>query len=500
MKFLSIKILKKKNITVIINSNRFEGCAFMKQISVNFNNPSTANNGKFQGWGTSLCWWANRIGYSPVLTQKSAELFYSKNGLNLNIMRYNIGGGDAPDHKHITRTDSLIPGWLEYDKVSDEYVYNYEADTNQLNVLKACYDATEKPYIEVFSNSPPYFMTKSGCSSGGEDPNKNNLKDDCYEWFAEYLANVTKYINNTLKLKVNSISPMNEPNTDFWKYESEKQEGCHFDSGESQNKIIIETAKAIKRIGLNEIEIVASDETSTSKALLAYKKYSSEAKSVIDRISTHTYNTRRIKTLGELMKKEKRNLWMSETDWSHICGKNAGEMGAGLWIAKKIISDMNDLSPSAWVLWQVIDCHKSKDGYIGNKDSGIPDKTKGFWGIAFADHDTQEVLLTQKYYCMGQFSRYILPGDTIYHINKSVLCAANDKELKLVLVNDTTKAKNIFIELSETGKAYKTLKAIRTSGNVSDGECWAEQPDEAISDNAFIAKLKPQSVTTYILT
>jgi hypothetical protein len=101
---------------------------------------------------------------------------------------------------------------------------------------------------------------------------------------------------------------------------------------------------------------------------------------------------------------------------------------------------------------------------------------------------------------MGQFSRYILPGDTIYHINKSVLCAANDKELKLVLVNDTTKAKNIFIELSETGKAYKTLKAIRTSGNVSDGECWAEQPDEAISDNAFIAKLKPQSVTTYILT
>jgi O-glycosyl hydrolase len=180
-----------------------------------------------------------------VLTQKSAELFYSKNGLNLNIMRYNIGGGDAPDHKHITRTDSLMPGWLEYDKISDEYVYNYEADTNQLNVLKACYDATETPYIEVFSNSPPYFMTKSGCSSGGEDPNKNNLKDDCYEWFAEYLANVTEYINNTLNLKVNSISPMNEPNTDYWKYLSEKQEGCHFDSGENQNKILLLTAKAI---------------------------------------------------------------------------------------------------------------------------------------------------------------------------------------------------------------------------------------------------------------
>ena len=161
----------------------------MKKIIISLNNKSTTNNGVFQGWGSSLCWWAHRIGYSPVLTKKAAELFYSDKGLNLNIMRYNIGGGDDPTHKHIKRTDSEVPGWLYYDKDSDTYTYKYDADSNQLNVLKECYEASgEDAYVEVFSNSPPYFMTKSGCSSGGKNPKKNNLREDSYEAFAEYLG------------------------------------------------------------------------------------------------------------------------------------------------------------------------------------------------------------------------------------------------------------------------------------------------------------------------
>ena len=279
---------------------------FMKKIVVSKTNSSTTNNGRFQGWGTSLCWWAHRVGYSPVLTEKAARLFFSQDGLNLNIMRYNIGGGDDPTHTHIKRTDSAVPGWLYYDKATDTYSYKYDADSNQLNVLKSCYVASGKDaYVEVFSNSPPYFMTESGCSSGGKDSKKDNLRNDCYEEFAEYLAHVTEYINNRLKIKISSISPMNEPASGYWQYLSEKQEGCHFSSGKSQNKIILETAKAIRNKGLDDIEIVASDETSTSHQITSYSKYTDEVKSVIDRVSTHTYITRRIKQLGLLAKKRR---------------------------------------------------------------------------------------------------------------------------------------------------------------------------------------------------
>ncbi len=470
-------------------------------IKVTKENLSTTNNGIFQGWGTSLCWWANRIGYSPELTEKAAELFYGESGLRLNIMRYNIGGGDDPSHNHIKRTDSMIPGWIKYDRINHKYVYDYTADTNQLNVLRACYEKCVKcAYVEVFSNSPPYFMCKSGCSSGGENPNENNLRDDCYGQFAEYLGNVTEYINNALKIKVNSISPMNEPDTDFWHLNSEKQEGCHFDAGESQNKIIIETAKAIQKRGLDHIEIVASDETSTDKAYNSYMKYSDEAKALMDRVSTHTYGTEQICKLGKLMKKVEMNLWMSETDWGDTAGENAGEMGAGLWIANKIISDINGLSPSAWVLWQTIDYHKSKDGYMGNRDFGIPNTDNGYWGISFADHDSKEIILTQKFYCFGQFSRYIRPGDTLIHINSNTLGAIRptDKTLTLVSVNDTSLPMNVTFDVCDF-KEKGVFKTIRTSGSISSGESWAESEEARFDSPIINLQLKENSVTTFII-
>lgn len=474
----------------------------MNTVHISFKNASTTNNGIFEGWGTSLCWWAHRIGYSDVLTGKSADIFFGESGLNLNIMRYNIGGGDDPTHTHIKRTDSKVPGWLKYDKDKDEFIYDYNADRNQLNVLKAAYKKAGKDaFVEVFSNSPPYFMTKSGCSSGNFNPNKNNLKEECYKDFAEYIADVTEYINNVLNIKVSSVSPMNEPNTDYWKHFSEKQEGCHYDCGESQNRIILETAKAIKNKGLNHIQIVASDETSTDKQLEEYLNYTDEIKAVIDRVSTHTYGTEKIAELSKLMKEEKRNLWMSETDWSDTAGKNAGEMGAALWLAKKIIFDINNLSPSAWVIWLTIDHHKSKDGYLGNKDSGFPSTKKGYWGLAFAEHDKKEIILTKKYYAMGQFSKFIRPGDTIIHCNDNTLAAFNSKtnEVKIVCVNCSGNDSPVTFDLSDFKKSNRNVKVIRTSGNLENGENWAVLNDLELTDNTFSTYLKGNSVTTFII-
>lgn len=45
------------------------------------------------------------------------------------------------------------------------------------------YRKDEKDIInEVFSNSPPYYMTKSGTSTGGWNA-ENNLKEECYDDF-----------------------------------------------------------------------------------------------------------------------------------------------------------------------------------------------------------------------------------------------------------------------------------------------------------------------------
>lgn len=471
------------------------------EIKISKENLSKTNGGVFEGWGTSLCWWAHRVGYSEKLAKLCAELFFSKDGLALNIMRYNIGGGDDPTHNHIERSDSKIPGWLELDK-NGKSVWNYNADENQLRVLKYAYQAAgEDAYVEVFSNSPPYFMTVSGCSSGSKNATDTNLKDECVCDFANYLALVSQYIQNELHIKIKSVSPMNEPDTNYWKMNSPKQEGCHIDPGQKQSRLLVETRKAFDEKGLKDIILAACDETSTKTQIRSYKLLSEEAKKAVSRISTHSYITQSIKSLGKLQKKEQFNLWMSEVDGSGTDGKNAKDMASALWLAKKIISDINDLGASAWVLWLVLDMHKSKNGYDGNADMCSLNEEKGFWGLGYCDHDEEKIVLTQKYYAFGQFTRFIRPKMNIVHVNKTTLAAydKNEKKLVIVAVNDKSRKKSVTYDISDFEICSNACEVFVTSGNTDGGKKWNKEESVTFKDTLKIT-LEPNSVTTLCIS
>lgn len=503
--------MKKRLILLAVIISLFATGYSQSTIKVEKKNLITTNNGYWEGWGTSLCWWANRIGYNPTLTKKSAYLFFdSKKGLGLNIMRYNIGGGDDPAHNHITRTDSDIPGWQYYNAATGEYEYDYDADFRQLNVLKAASKAAgQDAYIEVFSNSPPYFMTVSGCSSGNFKADEDNIRADAYDDFAEYLAHVTNYIIHNLKLDVKSISPMNEPNTNYWPAFNYKQEGCHIDAGESQSRLLVETKKALKRYGIDHIVLTASDETNPGKQIEEIKLMTPEARAAIDRISAHTYGTNSIRELGILAKQENINLWMSEVDGNGTAGTNAGEMSAALWLANKIITDITALEPSAWVLWQVIDTHVSKEGYKGRKDGGPLRTQGGYWGTAYANHDTDEVILTQKYYAFGQFSRYIRPGSSLIlcpaerNSSCKALAAidAKGKQITVVCTNTGLESKDYEIDLTSFHNGKSVVTEIRTSGSMADGEHWdIIGKNQKCNNGIYRVQLAPNSVTTYLFT
>ena len=166
---------------------------------------------------------------------------------------------------------------------------------------------------------------------------------------------------------------MNEPDTEYWHALSDKQEGCHFDPGESQSVMIIALREALDERGLNDILISGTDETGIDCQINSINSLSEVARETIARIDTHSYLEGDNEGLRKLAQSYYKNLWMSEVDGGDTSGFNAGEMGAALWLANKIISDINGLLPAAWVLWQVIDSHISSDGYMGNKDSGKPD-------------------------------------------------------------------------------------------------------------------------------
>ena len=469
-------------------------------LSIDPTKGSPFNNGIFEGWGTSLCWWANRIGYSDVLAQKAADLLYNaETGLGMNIARYNIGGGDDPTHHHITRTDSMMPGFWVIDETTGEPVFDGTQDENQRNVLLRVMEACGSDFIaEAFSNSPPYYMTESGCSSGATSASANNLRADQVDAFAEYLAQVVLYYKENYGVTFQSISPMNEPNTAYWEAYSPKQEGCHVSSGESQSAILLATQKALEKKGLGDILLVGTDETSTVMAATSFKKLSEEAKAALDRIDTHSYKVGKLDELQALAAENGKNLWMSEVDGDYTLGKDSGEMGAGLWLANKMISDIQGLMPSAWILWQGIDNHVSSEGYMGNQDFGMPDLSRGYWGLTVVDHDNQEITLTKKYYAFGQLSRYIRPGYRILTTtNAGLLAAYSDEEQKLVIVAVNTEETDREVGFSLDGFRYEggTAAVIRTSNS----ENWAELPGIPVQTDMVRTTLAPYSITTFVV-
>ena len=101
--------------------------------------------------------------------------------------------------KDVTKIDTKQHpvAWYEqkFDRADEEcgYAWNYDwsKDANQRNVLVKAMQASGDEFIaEAFSNSPPYFMTNSGCTSGATDSSKDNLRADSYHAFAAYMADV----------------------------------------------------------------------------------------------------------------------------------------------------------------------------------------------------------------------------------------------------------------------------------------------------------------------
>lgn len=475
---------------------RYDSADAATNVSISPDIPYEINGGKFEGWGSSLCWWANRVGYSDTLSQKAADLFYGEDGLRLNIARFNIGGGDDPTHDHITRTDSNMPGYTKYN--NGNVSYDWSADANQRNVLMKCIDAAgDDMIVEMFSNSPPYYMCKSGCSTGNTNAGSNNLKDDYYDDFAEYLAEVCYHYEHDWGVDIQSIDPMNEPYTDYWGAFSKKQEGCHFDQGESMNKAFTELDKSLKKRGLNDIIISGCDESVIDTQITSFNKLSDDAKRVLGRIDTHTYGGSKRTELKDTAIKANKNLWMSEVDGSSTAGSNAGQMGAALWFASRITQDCNDLNCSAWIMWQLIDNHISSQGYNGKKDSGMPNINGGFWGVAVADHDKNDIILTKKYYAFGQYSRYIRPGMIMLKSSSSTLAAYDkeNKQLVIVAVNTSGSNNDLNVDLSQFGTVGDHAQTIRTSAN----ENWKDVGNTAVNGKKLNASLAANSVTTFII-
>ena len=128
----------------------------------------------------------------------------------------------------------------------------------------------------------------------------------------------------------------------------------------------------------------------------------------------------------------------------------------------------------------------------------------GYWGTAVADHDRQELILTMKYYTLGQFTRFIRPGSRLIRMKGPAVAAMNaaGDALTVVIVNQEEDEKTAFLDLSSFGDTFppgSRVRAIRTSGSMMEGEHWAELTETATEGDGCTVVLAPYSVTTFLI-
>ncbi len=425
----------------------------------------------FEGWGTSLCWWANRIGgWSTDKKNQFLDLIVNPTtGLGYNVFRYNIGGGENPAHTHMTQYRDM-PGFEP-----TQGTWNWNADARQASVLSRLVATGQNVIVEAFSNSPPYWMTKSGCASGSSD-GSNNLKDDSYDSFADYLTEVVKHYRDSLGITFRTLEPMNEPNANWWKSNG-SQEGCHFGASNQQQIIKAVGAQLVAK-GLTGTHVSASDENSMDDAYSIMSGYDSTTLGYMTQMNAHSYAGSRRTQLRALATSKGKRLWQSES--GPLSVDLASNTDAALFMAGRIITDLRELQPEAWVDWQTVD-------------------TSTPW-TSFSVNDAQQTCTPEKrFYMHAGFSRYIRPGATFVDIDNANMVAAiaSDGSVLTVVVRngDTANPASFTFDLTLLASVGGSVQAYRTSSS----ENLVQLSPVALQNWSFTASSPPYSVTTYVI-
>ncbi|WP_405608385.1 RICIN domain-containing protein [Streptomyces sp. NBC_00076] len=470
---------------------------------------------KFEGWGTSLVWFANATGdYPPAIREKLAKLLFGDDGLALNIARYNIGGGNAPDVKDYLRAGGAVEGWwkapagttredTDWWSADDPADWNNHADaTQRWWVDRIRKDIT---HWETFSNSPPWFMTESGYVSGNFDAGKDQLKADSVDDFAAYLAGATKRLEKAEGIKVDTVDPFNEPNTNYWGTKlgadgepvGGRQEGAHI-GPELQQKVLAALAPALKKAKVKS-DISAMDETNPSIFAQNWNTYSQASRDLVDQMNVHTYGTGQRTTVRDLAKAADKPLWMSEVEGDWGDGQSFTDMRPGLGLAQQMVNDLRELEPTAWVFWQPV------EDYDNMKPGGESAKG-GNWGsiqlpFSCTSKDTLKscpIYTNTKFDTARNFTHFIKPGDKLIKVDDTSSAAAVTKDGKgasLVHVNSTTAPRTVTIDLSKfrTIKGNATVTPTVTS---ADGKLQRQAPVKVVDGRATYT-VPAQSVTSF---
>ena len=479
-------------------------------IEINLSKPAQT----FEGWGAGLSWWASVVGqtkfdgmYSDLFfTDKTVEVLGKKlPGLNLNLARYNIGGGG--DLSNGERQTDEFHWWKDVDGFQLEPIevpedqleiagenetvirpdlvdlntdkWDWSRDAHQRHML----DLAQKrnvDTVEFVAHAPLWWMNDSQSSQGGR------LLDERIRDHAHHLAQTIRYAEENWNVKVSSVEPFNEPVSWWWNYGEIQQEGILIPR-EQQVKVLKELRPMLDGVGKSGVKIAASDENIVDQAIDTYKAFKNAGVDhLVDKVNVHSYhglnpyrdNGKR-KELRQVVPANKR-IWMTEY--------GDGD-GSGMDTAQTITEDLKHMKASAWFYWQPLEPY-SGWGLINGE---YEDKEKAGPNLA------RPYQLYNKYYVFAHYTRFIKPGFQLFEVadENTTLAYSKDQKQLVVVTYHRGPAKAINIDLSALG--LKDTKAALVSTHASSEDHLFINSEIQVTEGKIQIDAETSSIYTIVI-
>ncbi len=443
---------------------------------------------KFYGIGASGAWWAQIVGGWDHIDPESgkevrnriSELLYNKkNGIGMQVFRFNIGAGSKHSGKGIYSEPARSTECFEVSKG----VYDWNRDANAVYMMRqAVKDGAEE--IILFVNSPPERITKNGMAHADKGKLfKENISTEYYKDFATYCLDITEhFINEGLPIKY--LSPVNEP---IWVWNG-GQEGCHYKPESVKNLFEIFADAINERPSLNELKLSGAESgdlrwfnKTYTRCLLKNPK----VKKLLDAVDVHSYclpvpvpfkvpflNNRIafVKRFRKWMDRKYPDMPIKMSEWCHMKGGRDKTMDSALVTAKTMFEDIAYLNVCSWQHWIAV----SEVDYCD--------------GLIYINLDDKSFELTKRLFVTGNFSKYITPG------SDRIEAECDDADIMILAFEINNKITLIIINLSENSKNL---------ANPINGEIKVAVTDkdnnlkEYITDDNYI-NISAKSVTTLV--
>lgn len=370
---------------------------------------------KVQGFGASSAWTFQKLGMEEDCEFKDGitDMLYGNDGLKLTDFRYNIGAGGKESDAYADPLRGAESYFVadkftgDYSAFEDESNYDFERDAGVRDMFERALASGNVKRVVFFSNSPHFLMTENG-QTHGEYENHNNLKEECYEAYSNYLIVIANYLYKNIVCKYNPqinicISPFNEPQWS-WSGEASTQEGCHFDPiplakfSDTFYRILSQfNAANGTEFEMDIFESACCKLDMAQSYIEELSKY--EWFSSLNTMSVHSYVTED----NIDARKEFRQYLQHSIDVcvSEYCVMKHGidtSIDMGIISAGIMLRDLKYLNAVTWNWWLAVSCGDYEDGLV-------------YWNKDRQNQNT--AFMTKRFYTFGQFSRFVTGAEHI---------------------------------------------------------------------------------------